>query len=90
MIEYSKYYNIQSSNSEEFIDNFKHYIVTNNITILNHMPSLINPLKSKIYLWCEKNYGEIFEDWTYRVNDSEITFYFKTKEDAMAFRLRWL
>ena len=37
--------------------------------------------------WCHENIGTINQDWSFTLKQS--TFYFKTKEDALAFKLCW-
>ena len=48
-------------------------------------------LKPEIIAWCNINFGDAFtiDSWAYGIMTSKVTLYFKTKEDAVAFKLRW-
>lgn len=47
-------------------------------------------LMDNVEEWCVENYGTAFEDWAYGYIAGKFTLYFKSKQDAMAFKLRWL
>lgn len=46
-------------------------------------------LNNEIYEWCHKTYGKYCIEWGFGLKKKTATVYFKTKEDAMAFKLRW-
>ncbi len=44
--------------------------------------------------WCNETYGKMLKDWAYGTSAHNgkkypMIFYFKSKTDAMAFKLRW-
>lgn len=45
-------------------------------------------LNNDVIQWCEENIGKSFHDWAWGTS-GKFVLYFQTKEDAMAFKLRW-
>lgn len=39
--------------------------------------------------WCNDNLGDYQKEWTWRIHNSKVVFYFTSKDKAMAFKLRW-
>jgi len=83
----TRYYRARPKNNNILYSAFKHRIITERPDIILKLLGVDNILDSKIYKWCFCNYGR---EWLYSYKSSKLIFYFKTKEDAMAFKLRWL
>lgn len=67
-----------------FVHRLETKVISSFIHPVTHM--LVDEVKE----WCTENYGTIFKDWAYGYNGRKFTLYFKSKQDAMAFKLRWL
>lgn len=63
---------------------FRHQIV---IKKYNYPVDFKEKYFNDLCSWLNENVGQIKEDWHFTELTS--TFYFKTIEDAMAFKLRW-
>jgi len=46
-------------------------------------------LNKEVYDWCRKTYGKRLIGWSNTTKKEKVVFYFKTKEDALAFKLAW-
>ena len=78
-------------NTGLLVNEFVHRLATiDSVLIARLTDEPIGLLKIKIYDWCCDSFGKEHNDWTYGLRDKYMVMYFKTKEDAMAFKLRWL
>lgn len=75
-----------------FVSHFVHRIVLSEDEIDRFFTPRID---KELFNWCVENFGQAFREWAYstrhyvRSKKKNITFYFLTKEDALAFKLRW-
>ena len=84
-----KYYRARPhKGSTRFIDLFVHRLVFQEEGKYIGDRSYI--ICSEIDDWCVANIGGSFREWAYSIRRGDVTMYFKTKEDAFAFKLRWL
>lgn len=73
------------------IATFVHRLETTDSEVIKQFTRPVNRmLTSEVEEWCAENYGEAFKDWAYGCRGRKFTLFFKSKNDAMAFKLRWL
>lgn len=73
------------------IATFVHRLVTTDSKIIEQFTTPISHmLIIEVNEWCVETYGKAFKDWAYGCKGSKFTLYFKSRQDAMAFKLRWL
>lgn len=46
-------------------------------------------LTPEVIEWCNETYGQSFREWAYYTGGKILKVYFKTKEDALAFKIMW-
>jgi len=88
-----RYYRAKSrKENRNNADQFVHRIeLLDYICYLKQIPHY--KLDKEVENWCEENFGLKHQDWTYIIHgfkDKKILICFKSKEDVMAFKLRWL
>jgi len=70
---------------------FVHRLETTDSKIMNQFTKpWSRMLIDEVEEWCTETYGKAFDDWAYGYGANKFTLYFKSKQDAMAFKLRWL
>lgn len=73
------------------IATFVHRLETTDFERIKQLTQPISyMMATEVNEWCVENYGIAFKDWAYGCRGSKLTLYFKSKQDAMAFKLRWL
>jgi len=70
------------------VDELPHRLVTSDVNIINKLAP--DWIVGDVFNWCNDNYGEMLYGWAFGLRGGILTFYFVSKEDAMAFKLRWL
>ena len=50
---------------------------------------LFNVISPEVNKWCNENIGEYQKFWHWGMTNSKLTFYFYSKDAAVAFKLRW-
>jgi len=87
-----KYYRARPKKGTELlIATFVHRLETTDPRIMNQFTKpWTRMLTDEVEEWCAENYGKTFKDWAYGCSTGKFTLYFKSKQDAMAFKLRWL
>ena len=79
--------------SNMLVDQFLHRIELtpmDHCVIMPNAKNIIVNLPNEVFNWCADNFGMPFTGWAYGVRREKVTMYFKNKEEAMAFKLRWI
>ena len=79
------------------ISQFVHRLYLDDEYVYKLKLSFYNPTIGDVSEWCSETFEQIWKDWAIQVYGSQklnskkpaVIYYFKTKEDAMAFKLRW-
>lgn len=71
------------------VDMLPHRLKTSDVNVVSKLTER-GVLTNNVLKWCNDNYGEILFAWAFGLRGGILTFYFASKEDAMAFKLRWL
>lgn len=72
------------------VDGLPHRLKMTDANIVDKLTEHNSWLTNDVLKWCDENYGEIQFDWAFGLRGGTLTLYFMSKEDAMAFKLRWL
>ena len=77
-------------NSTRFISLFPHQLhlelEDEKLTICG---SRLISLRSEVIEWCNDTFGVSFQEWAYYTGGKNLKLYFKTKGDALAFKIMW-
>lgn len=87
-----RYYRARPKKGTELlIAEFMHRLETTDSKVIGQFAQpWSRMLLDEVNEWCIETYGKAFEDWAYGYRGGKFTLYFKSKHDAMAFKLRWM
>ena len=84
-----RYYRARPKTNTMLVSKFLHRVEISDKEEMKRFRQGYN-IKHEVMEWCRENFGQFPFDWgVYTGQPKKIVFYFLTKEDALAFKIRW-